>query len=117
MGEATPDMFLGWYLPRFLHPLGRPFVYALMDEPLLRAFGFPMPSRAMRRVVEGALKLRARVLRFFPTRRTPRLRTRMKHRTYPKGYRIEELGPREPAYSSPFLRKRGNEGVEEVSTG
>lgn len=112
VGEATRDMFLDWFLPRFLHPLGRPFIYALMDEPLLRAFGFPMPSRAMRRVVEGTLKLRARALRFFPTRRTPRLRTTIKHRTYPKGYRIEELGPREPALSSPYLRKRGPEVVE-----
>jgi hypothetical protein len=112
VGEATRDMFLDWYLPRFMHPLGRPFIYALMDEPLLRAFGFPMPSGAMRRVVEGTLRLRARALRFFPTRRTPRLRTAIKHRTYPKGYRIEELGPKEPALSSPYLRKRGPEVVE-----
>jgi hypothetical protein len=114
VGEATRDMFLGWFLPRPLHFLGRPFVYALMDEPLLRAFGFPIPSKVMRRVVEGALKLRARVLRLFPARRTPRLRTAIKHRTYPKGYRIEELGPKEPAYFSPYLRKRGPEAVIEV---
>jgi hypothetical protein len=114
VGEATRDMFLDWFLPRFLHPLGHPFIYALMDEPLLRAFGFPMPSGAMRRVVEGTLKLRAWVLRFLPTRRTPRPRTAIKHRTYPKGYRIEELGPREPARSSPYLRKRGSGAIVEA---
>ena len=114
VGEATRDMFLSWFLPKFLHPLGRPFIYALMDEPLLRAFGFPQPPRLMRRLVEGALKMRARLLRFFPVRRKPRLRTKMKHRTYPRGYRIEDLGPKEPAYFSPYLRKRGHEAVIEA---
>lgn len=117
VGEATRDMFLDWFLPRPLHALGRPFIYALMDEPLLRAFGFPMPSKTMRRVIEGALKLRSRLVHLLPTRRTPRLRTAMKHRTYPKGYKVEELGPKEPAYFSPYLRKRGPEAVVEAGAG
>ena len=71
----------------------------------------------MRRMVEGTLKLRVRVLRLFPTRRTPRLRTAIKHRTYPKGYRIEELGPKEAAHASPYLRKRGHEAEVESGVG
>lgn len=97
IGEATRDLFLSWYpLPKPLRPLGEQAVYALIDESLLEAFGFPKPSAAIRRTVEGALKLRARVLRLMPPRRRPRVRTEMRHRTYPNGYRIEELGPPEP---------------------
>ena len=93
VAASTRDMFLGWLLPRPLFGLGKPFVYALMDEPLLDAFGFPRPSPGMRRFVEGALKMRARILRLWPERRRPRLRTTLKRPTYPKGYQIEDLGP------------------------
>jgi hypothetical protein len=92
VGAATRDLFISWF-PRFLHPLVRPAIYALMDDPILTAFGFPRPSRLTRGLVTGALWLRARALRWLPPRRRPRLRTQMKHRSYPQGYRIEELGP------------------------
>ncbi len=92
VGAATRDMFLSWF-PRLLHPLVRPAMYALMDEPVLLAFGFPRPRPLTRRLVAGALKARARVLRRLPPRRRPRLRTAMRHPTYPHGYRIEQLGP------------------------
>jgi hypothetical protein len=94
VGSATRDMFLSWF-PRWLHAAGRPAMYALMDEPVLDAFGFPRPSRMTRYVVNSALKLRARALRWLPPRKRPRLRTLMKHRTYPNGYAIEQLGPPE----------------------
>jgi hypothetical protein len=93
VGEATRDMLLAWFLPKPLWPLGQPFVYALMDEPLLSACGFPKPSNAMRSLVEGSLRTRSRFVRMLPERRQPLLRSEMKHRTYPKGYRTEELGP------------------------
>jgi hypothetical protein len=92
VGSATRDMFLSWF-PRLLHPLVRPAIYALMDEPVLRAFGFPRPGGGLRRLVTAALRLRAGLLRWLPARRRPRLRTALKHHTYPAGYRIEELGP------------------------
>ncbi len=78
----------------------------MMDDTLLTAFGFPRPPALLRRLVEGALKGKARIVRRLPGRRRPRMRTEMKHRTYPEGYRIEELGPQEPAHSSPYLRSR-----------
>src|SRR5262249_28032467 len=92
VGAATRDMFLSWF-PRWLRPLARPAMYALMDDPVLEGFGFPEPSVGVRRLVNGALRLRAEVLRWLPARRRPRLRTEMKHRTYPNGYRIDQLGP------------------------
>lgn len=104
-GEATRDMFMSWF-PSWLRPLGEPAIYAMMDEPLLRAFGFPNPPAYMRWIVEGALRAKGRVARVMPRRRRPRLRTEMRHRCYPNGYQIEKLGPAEPAYNSPFLTRR-----------
>jgi hypothetical protein len=47
----------------------------------------------MRRLVAGGMRTRARVLRYFPERRQPNLFTARPNRTYPRGYRLEELGP------------------------
>ncbi|EAR20738.1 oxygenase MpaB family protein [Nitrococcus mobilis] len=92
IGTITRDLLLGFYLPRFLLPLGRPFAHAVMDEPLLQAMGFKRPSNLLRRLVTGSLKLRARVQRWMPPRQRPHLLTRVKRPTYPEGYEIAELG-------------------------
>src|SRR3990172_1438287 len=93
VAAAVRNMFLGWFLPRPLHRLGEPAIYAMLDEPLLEAFGFPKPPPALRRLVEGALNMRGRLIRLLPERRKPRLRTGPRRPTYPKGYHIEALGP------------------------
>src|SRR5205807_3148861 len=83
VGLATLEMFASWF-PRPLAPLVRQSMYAIMEEQLLEGFGFPRPWRGMRSLVHAAMKLRAGVLRWLPARRRPRLRTEMKHRTYPE---------------------------------
>ena len=91
--EATRNLFLSWLLPKPLWKLGEPFVYALMDDKLCAAFGFPPPPPFTRSFVENALRLRARIVRQLPERRLPFFRSEMTHRSYPNGYRTEELGP------------------------
>jgi hypothetical protein len=93
VGAATRDLFLGWFLPRRLHGLGALGVYALMDDRMLDAFGFPHPTPAQRRLVEGTLRARGAAQRLLPARRRPVLQTARPHPTYPNGYRIEALGP------------------------
>lgn len=93
VADATMAFFVRKMLPAPLRPLGLPAMYAILDEPLLKAFRFPEPSPAVRALVEGALCQRRRVLRFLPRRRHPVLRTRIKRSTYPHGYQIEQLGP------------------------
>ena len=39
------------------------------------------------------MRARARVLRLFPERRRPNLFTARPNRPYPRGYRLEDLGP------------------------
>jgi hypothetical protein len=94
---AMIEMFVG-KIPGLPRSLGTRGICAVLDERLLVALDLPRPTPAERRAVEGALKLRARAVRLLPPRRSPRLRTRMRRRTYPDGYRVEELGPpRAPA--------------------
>jgi hypothetical protein len=92
VGAATRELFASW-LPRVLAPAVRSVVHALLEDHLLDAFGFPRPSRPMRWLVPTALRLRARLIRWLPPRRRPRLRTEMGHPSYPAGYTIERLGP------------------------
>jgi hypothetical protein len=92
VARASRDMFLSWF-PGVPRRLGAHAISSLMDERLRAAIGFPPPPRAMIAAVEGALRTRARVLRLLPPRRRPKLRTQLRHRTYPDGYVLEALGP------------------------
>ncbi|WP_341212227.1 oxygenase MpaB family protein [uncultured Limimaricola sp.] len=92
VGQATLDLLLGFYLPRRLFGLGRPVALALMDAPLLEAMGLPEPAPWLRRAVPEAMRLRARILRWMPRRRRPRLVTARRRASYPSGYEISDLG-------------------------
>ena len=92
MASAMVEMFVG-KIPGLPKCLGARAIHALLDEPLLDALGLPRPTALERQLVEGVLRLRDRGVRLLPPRRRPRLRTRIRRRTYPQGYRIEDLGP------------------------
>ena len=92
VGRATRDMFLAWF-PGLPKRVGAQAIYALMDEPLRDAFGFPHPPRALRTAVEASLRTRARFVALLPRRRRPRLRTRRRTRTYGREWQLERLGP------------------------
>jgi hypothetical protein len=92
VGRATRDMFLAWF-PGLPKRFGAQAIYALMDEPLRDAFGFPNPPRALRTAVEASLRTRARFVALLPRRRRPRLRTRRRTRTYGREWQLERLGP------------------------
>jgi hypothetical protein len=92
VAAATRDMFLDWF-PGLPKSVGRPLIYALLDEALLEALGFPKPSPSLRRTAEAALHARSQAVRLLPARRKPRLRTLEKHRSYRHGYELEQLGP------------------------
>lgn len=96
VGEATRNLFMSWF-PGWMRPLVKHGIHAAMDDPLLDAFGFPRPSPGMRRFVQVIMRSRALLLHWLPKRRSPVLRTEMKTKSYPCGYRIEEIGPRETA--------------------
>jgi hypothetical protein len=93
IGVATMDVFLNWY-PRWLRPIVRQVLLSFMDEPMLNAMGFPKPNLVIRWLSQTGLKLFGKLLRFMPPRRKPYLYTQIPNRTYPQGFKPEELGAR-----------------------
>jgi hypothetical protein len=76
--------------PPPLRPLARRVTIALMDEPLRLALGMPEQPAWFVTAVRRGLRVRARVLRFAPPRRTA-----YHHRptSYPHGYTLRDIGP------------------------
>jgi len=91
VADDTLGLFLSWY-PAPLRRVIRPAVLALLDDELLDAFGYRHPPGWLRRGLDLALRARARIVARLPRRREPHLITRRRHRGYPGGYRLEELG-------------------------
>ena len=92
VAASTRDLFIGWFLPKWCYPAVRPFIYALLDDPLREAFRFPKAPALVAAMTRASLRARAFALRFFPERTRPKLRTELRNLTYPQGYRIEDLG-------------------------
>jgi len=95
VAQASRDMFLAWF-PGLPKRLGAHAITALMDDRLREALGFPRPPRPVVRAVEGALRARARAVGVLPARRRPKLRTRLRRRSYRNGWRLDALGPMPP---------------------
>lgn len=92
VGNSTLGLFCGWF-PRPVRGLVRAGMLSIMDKPLLTAMGFKTPPGWYRGLVLFALKSRAVVLKFWPRRSRPLLRTEMRKRSYPGGYAIDRIGP------------------------
>lgn len=77
-------------------PLRKPveiFSRAIMDQPLRSAFRYDAPPPRIERAARGALRLRARALRFTPSRRRPTFVADLQRiKGYPNGYRLADLG-------------------------
>ncbi|MFF7337492.1 oxygenase MpaB family protein [Streptomyces sp. NPDC008163] len=91
VASATFRTMASWY-PRPLRPFVARFALALLDEPLLRALGFRPQPRWARTSASAALRLRARCVRGMPAR-PRRLPARPRPRSYPFGWRLDDLGP------------------------
>lgn len=92
IGGLTRDLFAAWF-PRLFTPLVRYTIYAMLDDTMLAAFGFPKPFPIMRTLVDTSLRWRGKLVRFLPPRTKPHFFMDNKNRTYPQGYALEKLGP------------------------
>ena len=68
-------------------------IYALLDDAMIEAFGFPRPLPGTRTLIGGALRGRGMLMRWLPPRTQPHFFTDNRNRTYPEGYAIGRLGP------------------------
>jgi hypothetical protein len=94
VAESSVKVFLNWY-PASLRPLARQVIYALMDDALLDAVGFPRPSRWWRWLVRKGFRVRAHIYKWLPRRRKAFLLTQSAIRSYPTGYKMDDLGPQD----------------------
>lgn len=92
VADATINLMIGWFFPKWMWPICRPFVYALMDQPLLNALKLPKPNGLIVGFVSFGMNCRKALMPLFPARKKPVLRTKRKTDTYPSGYKIEDLG-------------------------
>jgi hypothetical protein len=92
VADATINLMLGWYLPRFLWPLFRPYIVAIMDDHLRTTLNYKKPGFFVRNSLRTLMALRKLWKRMMPVRNKPMLRTTRKTRTYPDGYSLDELG-------------------------
>jgi hypothetical protein len=75
------------------YDIGNDELRYVLDDPLLEAFGFPRPPRALRILVRSGLKARGRVVRFLPPRQKPTYARRLPQiRSYPSGCAVADLG-------------------------
>jgi hypothetical protein len=92
VGEATLNLFLSWF-PSLLRPMLKPFVYAMLDDRMIEAFGFPAPLLWQRQFLERLLRSRGKLLRYMPPRQQPVFYSDEPQRSYPQGYDLADLGP------------------------
>ena len=92
VGVSTRDLFAAWF-PRVFTPIVRYSIYAMLDDSMIAAFGFPTALPLTRQMLRTSLKLRGRAVRWLPPRRQAHFFTDSRNRTYPNGYRVSELGP------------------------
>lgn len=91
MAEATIAIFQGWF-PAFARPLARRGVIALTDAPLRQALGLRRSARVIEAAADRALRARALAVRLLPARPYS-MPKRFRPRSYPRGYRLGEVGP------------------------
>lgn len=102
IGTYTLDLYCSWY-PAALTPAVKQGVFALLDDRMAGAFGFPAGSPTVERVAVRSLRARARVERFLPKRTRSRATADASNRTYPGypvGYSPRDLGAAGCPYSA-----------------
>jgi hypothetical protein len=101
VADSTLELLTTFY-PR---PLRKPidvFSRALMDQPLLEAFRYDDPGPVARKVTDLAMKARARLLRYTPSKRKPTFAEDLPRiKSYPGGYVLGDLGTFKPAAGCP----------------
>lgn len=92
VGDATVNIVKGW-MPFFIKPLVLPVMKCFLDEKMLRALGHSAPAPMLKKLVNFAMKSRAWALKYITFKPYPTFYTTEPNHTYPKGYRIAQLGP------------------------
>lgn len=90
---ANRDRMAADLLPNVPLNLARQFVDALIPEHLRRPLGLPRAGHTAQFAVEMILKARKAVVRHLPASNEPASFAVFAERSYPNGYKIEDVGP------------------------
>jgi hypothetical protein len=112
VADATLNLLLSMYIPRWLNWLGRPIVLALCNNRLVIAIGREPQPVWLKAMVAGVMRLRARALGLMPEKRSLRPITRRRTPTYPAGYDIVGLGTFAPNQAPSNKQPRRQPGRE-----
>jgi hypothetical protein len=94
VAEASIKIVTDWY-PRPLRSMMRRVTIAMLDEPLRVALGLPRQPAWLVRAIDASVRLRGRVIRFLPPRAADNPYRHDAGRTYPFGYSLADLGPKD----------------------
>jgi hypothetical protein len=94
VAEASIKIVTDWY-PRPLRSMMRRVTIAMLDEPLRVALGLPRQPAWLVRAIDALVRLRGRVIRFLPPRAADNPYRHDAGRTYPFGYSLADLGPKD----------------------
>ena len=94
VAEASIRIVTAWHA-RPLRSLVRRLTIAMLDEPLRVALGLPRQPAWLVRAVDAGVRLRGRLMRVLPPRAVDRPYRHDPRRTYPFGYSLADLGPRD----------------------
>jgi hypothetical protein len=109
VAEASIRIVTDWY-PAPLRPLVRRVTIAMLDEPLRRALGLPRQPAWLVRLVDTLVRLRGRLVRLLPPRAADNPYRHDARRTYPLGYTLADLGPRD--HSTELHRSAHHEAAQ-----
>lgn len=102
LANATENMLLGWYVPESLFETFRPFLHALMEPHLLKAFNRTEPPKQIKDFVRKALRTRSFLESLIPNKQPFYRSTMVKWHHYKDGYKMEEIGPEKIISKCPF---------------
>lgn len=94
VAEASIKIVTDWY-PRPVRPLFRRVTIAMLDDELRRALGLPKQPAWLVTLLDRALRVRARLIAKLPPRAADNPYRHDASKTYPFGYKISDLGPRD----------------------
>ena len=92
VADYTRDLLISFFIPKKLAFLGRPFTNCLMDDALLKAMNFKKPNPIIKTFMMILLEIRMWFMSLLGDKKNPVYGTTKKRATYPKGYKIEEIG-------------------------
>ncbi|MDN4471439.1 oxygenase MpaB family protein [Demequina zhanjiangensis] len=104
VADATMALLLT-FRPAVPKPLMEILSRALMDEALLDAFRYDRPARPVAAALRASVRLRGRIAGLLPARaKATRIEDLPWIRSYPEGYRIDDLGTFPPGCPVPHDR-------------